>query len=379
MLTIPSFTAMLPFGLLCVACLPNTAKVATSDATASDATATTRVFAVIVSHNEQDNNAKCQPVLNDAQLWRANRDATLAFADAVVAGGGAWDLQSDFRWIEQMHAWERDEERSKTAGMNVLRYLATTSGGRISVDPHNHDGSHNYADVAWLLEQAGVPDTGVAGGFIWYPSTSADWERFKAPLTGLAHPEHAWQPHVLWGPATHQHSGPDSEASGVWRPLAVDDFHAHDPSGDLVAMGNYVDTKYEIGGGAGIGELLSALRAGEFPDGVMVTAAVFFDQCGFSEEDVAAVTALLERYAPDVASGDLVWATIPEIVDTWREQYAERPFVYNAPPSAGSECPPGQVACDAGPCNDTCVSDCRTTEQCPNGTSCDDRTGLCVP
>jgi len=291
----------------------------------------TRLYATIVSHNEQDTNAGCQPVLDSAAIWHQNRTETLTFARAIVDAGGAYDLQSDFRWIQQMDLWEDDAERAETNNQNLLAYLSTQFPGQVTVDAHNHDASHNYADVAKMLADRGVPDSAVVGGFIWSPTEDADWERFRAPLAGIAYPGTAWNAEILWGGATLGHKGPDSEASGVWRPADAANFHSDDPAGDVVTLGNYIDAKYEVGHGAGIADLLDQIANGEHPEGVMLTVQVFFDQCGLTQQDTIDVNALIEMHKADVDAGTLVWATLPEVVSTWRTEYSERAYIANAP------------------------------------------------
>ena len=354
---------------------PNTPE-NTGDSTTEDgatSNARTRVYAVIVSHNEQDVNAKCQPVLNEEARWHENRSLTLAFASAIVESGGAYDLQTDFRWLEQMQAWETEAERAETDGDNLLAYLASAFPGQVVVDAHNHDTSHNYADVAYLLRESGVPDTRVVGGHVWYPVESADWERFRDPLPGIAH-DTLWSPAILWGGATLQHAGPDSEASGVWRPRSAVDYHEDDPEGTLIVMGNFVDAKFEIGQGGGIQILLDELRAGNHPEGVMLTVSVFFDQCGLTEEDVAQVVALIEKHKSDVEAGDLVWATVPDLIAAWETDYGARAYIAHAPTELEGcgDCDPEEVCCRApAPCAGTCVPRCQDSAQsCPPGTNC---------
>ena len=348
----------------------------------------TRVFATIVSHNEQDNNPGCGPVLADEASFLENHANTLAFARAIAEAGGAYDLQTDYRWIEQMQLWETDIHRTETAGQNLLAYLSAAFPGQVAVDAHNHESERggpmrrgiSYADVAYLLNQLGVPDTGVVGGLLWYPYEDQDWLRFRTPVSGRSY-EYTWQARVLWGAATRNHAGPDSEASGVWRPRSAEGYHEDDPTQTLMAFGSF-DSKFEETGGAGIAELVRQVRAGEHPEGVMLTVSVFFDQCVLDSEDIAAVRTFIEGHQDDVAAGDLVWAPVPEVIARWQSEYDSRAYITNQPDLEASAdcggCEEGEICCPGTlPCMGRCVPDCRLEGgSCPPGASCGDD-GLC--
>jgi len=343
----------------------------------------TKVFAAIVTHNEQRSNTKCRAVLEDEEAWHENRAIMVEFVKAIVEAGGAYDLQTDFSWLEKMREWETDQERTTTDGKNFLEWVATSFPGQTTVDPHNHDSTHNYADVAYLLSEVGVPDTGVVGGLIWHPVSSQDWERFRTPLSGLRYPDKFWKGEILWGAATHLHMGPDSEATGIWRPQSAESFHEHDPSGDLIYMGNYINAHFSIGAGEGVQELLDQVSDNAHPEGVMLTASVFTDQCGMTSEKVDAIRAMIARHQTAVDSGDLVWATVPDIITTWKTDYKSKPYISNEPDleeiPASCECAEGQVCCVAPfPCAGQCVTDCRSADDsCPQETVCSEDDGLC--
>ena len=136
-------------------------------------------------------------------------------------------------------------------------------------------------------------------------------------------------------------------------------------------------------------ELIQEVRDGVHPEGVMLTASIFTDQCGMSSEEIAALVALIEGHQQDVDDGVLVWATLPDVVATWKTVYGGQAYIVNAPgespdppdpscPEAG--CPQGMVCCEPpAPCAGTCVEHCaKDPTQCPPDTVCLD-TGLCGP
>jgi hypothetical protein len=132
---------------------------------------------------------------------------------------------------------------------------------------------------------------------------------------------------------------------------------------------------------AGVDDLLTRLRAGSLEEGRMYTASIFVNQCGFSADETAGYARFIDDHAADVASGDLVWATLPEVVRIWREDYASAPVILQAgEPTACGTCPPDTVCCESPlPCEGSCVPDCRVAgNPCPPAVpTCDADTGLC--
>ncbi|MBK8171085.1 MAG: hypothetical protein IPK60_12175 [Sandaracinaceae bacterium] len=342
-----------------------------------------RIYATIVTHNEIDSKPECVPInANTGGAWNSNRALTKMFVDTIVAHGGAYDLGSDTAYIDAMADFETADERATTGGMNILQYVSSVDPEHIVVDAHHHPvPTLNYGDLQYMLHDASVSDTHVVSGLIWSPTADADWEQFRMTVNAIGH-TYAWDAQILWGAATVGHAGPDSQASGVWRPTNAAMFHTDDSAQSLVYVGGYKEQHWAEYHGSGLNDLLSKLASGELEPNHMYTAAVMFDHCSFAASDITDVAALLDSHASDVAAGRLVWATVPEIVSIWRSEYASDGHVYNAT-SDVSECSPAcgvdMICCAApAPCAGTCVNDCRVAG-CMGTTVCDESTGMCAP
>lgn len=342
-----------------------------------------RVYATIVTHNETNSKAECIPINgNTGGAWNSNRALTKMFVDTIVAHGGAYDLGSDTSYIEAMTAYETSEERAATGGMNILEYVSSVDPAHIVVDSHHHPvDTVNYADLQYMLHNASVSDTHVVSGMIWSPAADADWLQFRTTIHAIGH-DYPWDGQILWGAATAGHAGPDSQASGVWRPASADMFHVDDPAQSLVYVAGYKEQHWAEYHGSGLDDLLGKLANGELEPNHMYTAAVMFDHCSLAASDITDVASLLDAHADDVAAGRLVWATLPQIVATWRSEYASDGHIYNATSDSG-ECSPtcgtGQICCASpAPCAGTCISDCRIAG-CVGAAVCDESTGMCAP
>ncbi len=57
--------------------------------------------------------------------YLANRTLTLQLAQVVIEHGAAWDLQSDYMYLDAVKAWDGDAEKAETGGKNLIEeYLA---------------------------------------------------------------------------------------------------------------------------------------------------------------------------------------------------------------------------------------------------------------
>ena len=317
----------LPVALFAILALLSAVLAACSD---SSQLPPTRIYATIISHNEQSSNLPCAKVVTDQNEYLANRAATLAFAKAVSDAGGTYDLQSEMDYLNQIAQYDTAAVKASSNGKNLVEYLNTFAPGRVQVDAHSHEkldfGGFNYADVAKQLVDLGVPTSGIVGGCTSNPSTDENWTRFRQPLTAL-NSDYVWSPTVLWGAASKGHSD-DLTASGVWRPKSPDEFFTDDPNGVLTNIGGYVkavgDDQVQL-----LADLLSKREAGELQPGHMYTIRLMFKQCEFHTDPSlqASAVAVIEANRQNVTDGKLVWVTLETLIDTWKSDYQGQPTI----------------------------------------------------
>jgi len=299
----------------------------------------TRIYATFFSHNEQAHSDEdCSILLNggateeewDQTLARenylANREATLDLAQRFIDHDVAWHLQSDWEYARAVEHWDQAPELlDVTDGKNLLQYIHELSPDHLQVDAHAHESSHNYADVSYVLDQLGVPSTGVIGGYLANPPEEENWTRFQdGPLmaTPTTDTSYAFDVGFLTGGGSVSHDQ-DIIVSGVWRPMDADHYTDDDPTQQLIAIGGHHDYLPE---GNSVLDLVTRLDAGELEDGVMYTATVMFKHCDLaSDEDlVDSLEQVIIDHQADVEAGKLVWATVPQLVQAWQDEYGSR-------------------------------------------------------
>lgn len=103
-------------------------------------------------------------------------------------------------------------------------------------------------------------------------------------------------------------------------------FFEDDPAQTLPNIGGWTS---EQAAGDRPADLLDRLRTNRLEPGRLYMATIMIQRCNLDSDSTLqpAIAALLDRFAADVATGDLVWATLPTVLATWRGEYAQAPVV----------------------------------------------------
>lgn len=280
------------------------------------------VRVTIVSHNEEG-----QPWLQDRSFYIRNRGFVRSLALAVAQRGAMWNFQSDWSFLKAVAKWDTADVTMDTNGKNILRWLVEDLG--FEADPHAHETTYNYADVAHLHTLLGVAPSSNVGGFLFAPPDNPQgWEQHEAGIAGRIYPLAFWRADALWGAATQLHQGNDDRSYGVWRPQDRFDFYVHNPERRLVYIGGGCASNADSAGGctAGIRQILDAIANGSAPRDGFYTANIMIPQARLDAAMIARVTACLDELAPFAASGRLVWSPLTATAVAWQTGFGGRPF-----------------------------------------------------
>jgi hypothetical protein len=302
-----------------------TATLAPTDVAAapSGAAPSGAIYLTIVSHNEEPNNGRGD-FLADRDFYLRNRALVITLAHALAERGVAYNFQSDWNFLQAVAAHDTGSLLDSTNGKNLVRWLFEDMG--VEIDPHAHESIYSYADVAYLIEQLGVSSTAVVGGFIFTPPTDGTigWSQFTMPLSGYMIAEASWRAEILWGAASRGHQpGQDDATSGVWRPYTPNYFYTHDPTQSLTYIGGCTRDEQ------GVLDLLAAIDSGAAPANGFYTASIFVPQGGLQSEDIAALTAFIDRLPVEAGGLPVRWATLTQIADLWETEYGKTAFQWD--------------------------------------------------
>lgn len=252
------------------------------------------------------------------------RAALIAVALLAQQDGVPWVLQPDWKILEAALLYEDVAMMASTGGKNVFAYLRDDLG--VFVDPHSHEnGGYNYTDVAYLLEQLGVGGSKVIGGHIWDPSLPQfqHWERFRNPVSGQMYPDAVWQGNLLIGSGTPNHVN-DPLVSGVWRPSDPDAYFTDDPTGNIVAVGQWHN------GVPGVQELTERYMDGTVPWTHMLTASWNVTPAQITAVDGPATieTSIFLPLKAMEEAGKIRLTDFTTLVELWQTQFGGEAYLY---------------------------------------------------
>jgi len=237
------------------------------------------------------------------QSW-PDPDQLLAFFKRATQAGRAGDRTNGMRWsIGTDIGWLEGEPRAR----EIIR--ATEALG-VQWDVHAHQMPDRANCAAATKRFGGHPNT-VASGLLL-----RELDDLRLPIRGRDGA--TWQAEVLWGIALQPLHGPgaDDYSIGLWRPKSRDDYTTHDPSGNLIAVGN---------GHLGLADVekLAREKPAAIRDAPVVSASVMFSPRTMtvtgSDDGIEAIEAWAARMA---ALPSVRWATIAETAEAWLAQGA---------------------------------------------------------
>jgi hypothetical protein len=285
------------------------------------------VYVAIWLHNH-DPFQQYEQVINDKNIYSQRRNTMLKLIRYMKENNMPWSWQIDWNYLEAIIKYEveaKDEELLKqTEGLNILQY-AQKNG--VEIDPHCHENSgYNYADVAYLIQKAGVTPSCVVGGHLWDPNGEKfqNWSRFTNGIYGEKYGNSAfWKPTVLMGAASYKHSN-DPSASGVWKPKSKDEFFTHDPNSNLVSIGGWSRD------GNSLTELISKIQNGEIQKDKMYTYCMGMSDDKLNNKD--SFDFLSNRrfsLVKDLEKDGLIKIVyLQDMPKIWQEKFNEEGFVY---------------------------------------------------
>lgn len=262
-------------------------------------------------HNEEPLEGIYPDFVNNEEEFKKHRAVLLPFVNMLKEENVMFNYQSDWNFLQAIAAFDSGEG---TGGKNILKYIKDLG---FEVDPHAHETSYNYADVAYLINQLGVPTSNTVGGFIAIPPEDSKIEYFQDPITGWNY-DYTWQAEILWGAGSYHHTN-DPFVSGVWCPKDNDNFYEHDPT-KLPHIGGYNL------GHKGVELLLEKSLSGELDPEKIYTIDIPLGQMnllggGFIEDQRRQIKNLKEMDT----NGLLQWVGMKQVIEIWQQEYGSQP------------------------------------------------------
>lgn len=284
------------------------------------------IHLTFVSHNEEPGSDH-PDYLSDRSFYLENRERVHCLALLLKGKDARLNFQSDWNFLQAVRMYDVGEVTSNSNGKNIVQWLVEDMG--FEADPHAHETQYNYADVAFLHTLLGVEPSKTVGGFLYLPPDNPHgWEQHREGISGRMHPDYFWKADLLWGAATMNHQGSDDQSSGVWKPFDRFEFTRHDPSQRLVYIGGgcVLMQDRESPDFSSMERILKALDTKNVPLDGFYTATVFIPQQCIDPRMLREVGENLDRLAPLVQQGRIIWSPLSRIARIWQTSHGGKPF-----------------------------------------------------
>ncbi|MBI5797776.1 hypothetical protein HZA98_02640 [Candidatus Woesearchaeota archaeon] len=268
------------------------------------------IYVSIVTHIEQP-PGNPDYFSNEDIFWQ-DRDGLINFADMLAKEKVKYNFGSDWNFL--LAAKIYDKGTASTNGKNAIKYMKEDLN--FEIDPHAHESTYNYADVAYLIQQLGVTPSNIASGFIESPPQDAKIEYFRNELKGKQYPSYSWKADIIWGGGTSSHKNEeDLWVSGIWRPKNDEHPSVNDENAPLPEIGRY-ENNWD-----GLDELLQLQKEGKLTPGKIYTIGIFTSKKDFDAASISAFKEKIESYKQDTNAGRIKWVGLNEVYNIWVNEY----------------------------------------------------------
>ncbi len=338
--------------------------------------AQTPLYLNFVSHNEITDSLD---YANSASDFNYIKPKVKEICDTINSLHAKYNMQLDANFI--FGCLHFDD--AATSSDDLIEWASNSD--YIDVDGHNHfspfANPYNYADLAYLLDSAGVSLYHHILGGVAYATMDVggihiqeSWTQYSTPKAGFTFTDFIWQADIIWGTATPGHVA-DYTTFGIWKPAGADspaEFGTHDPSATLSAIGG--GCKDDVGFNLNAqtfqlnhttAEIIQNIK--NIADGIQTIPSgpndFYTMNMLFNFRDIPriphfadSIATIIRGVQPYVDAGKIVWATLGEKYDLWYATHSDPNDYFN-------------VDCTAIPLGSTEVESPQKVVVFPNPTS----------
>ncbi len=290
-----------------------------------------KIFIYLNSHNED--NIGYLNGTGGYMSYLQSRNALVQYATLAKNKGAKQNWGSDHVALRAIAQYDTGVTLNSTNGKNLCRWMSEDIG--VECDPHSHETTYNYGDVAYLMNQLGVTPSGNISGFLFGQLQNGNnWEDYDDGIQGDSFPAYTWHPNVLWGGGSPNHID-DLNYYGCYKPKSMAEVNVHDPSKNLTLVGvgchiKMEDTSTIAYNMSIIHRLVDAVDNGTLPANGVYTQEIMCNEGKMKlPYFLPLVAEMIDSVNILVQQGKVEWANISEIRDYWLTQYDSVPFVYD--------------------------------------------------
>lgn len=290
-----------------------------------------KIFIYLNSHNED--NIGYLNSIGGYNIYTQSRSALVQYAALTKAKGAKQNWGSDHIALRAIAQYDTGTTLNSTNGKNLCRWMNEDMG--IECDPHSHENTYNYGDVAYFMNQLGVTPSGNISGFLFGQLQNGhSWEDYEDGIQGDSFPAYTWYPKVLWGGGSPNHID-DLNYYGCYKPKSMVEINAHDASKNLTLVGTGCTIKIDDTSTVAynmsiIHRLIDAVDNGTLPANGIYTQEIMSNEGKMRQPFfLPLISEMIDSVNVLVQQGKLEWAHISEIHNYWKTIYDSVPFVYD--------------------------------------------------
>ena len=287
-----------------------------------------KLYIFLASHNE-DNIGYLNGTMGHNR-YIANRAALVNVCAMVQAKGMKYNWGSDHIALRAIAQFDTGSVLTATNGKNLCRWMTEDMG--VVCDPHSHEVTYNYADVAYLMSLLGVTPSNTMSGFLYDQLQSGhSWEEYQTPHAGDSFPAYSWAPQFIWGAGSPSHVN-DPLYFGVYRPTSMASFSTHTSTNHLIYVGTGCQLKLKDT--VSVAEAWAVIKndINAIQSGVLPANGIYMQEIMYSEGDVAMpwffplLDALTDSVNTLISAGTAEWKNIADIGTEWLNNFGNQPF-----------------------------------------------------
>lgn len=280
-----------------------------------------------LSHNEETAQWDLTP------FYTANRLTLISLTTDFQTRGITWNMQSDWRYLNNVIIQDPALITATTNNKNILLWMYEDMG--VEMDPHAHESSYIYPDVAKLVDSIGLPESKVMGGSIYNDYNGINlWTNLVNGQNGNIFPGHFWEPDYMMGGGTPMHVA-DLNYFGFWNPQSTTSYLTHDTTSGLRHIGvgceiKIKDTSQVIYVVRKLRDVVENVQNGTYPNNGFYVQTIFFEQANLNNATFYnKLLQIADSANAMVLAGDAQWKTLKQAYTLWETVYGAQMFQWD--------------------------------------------------
>ncbi len=267
---------------------------------------------------------------NAPNYYLADRAKLITLANYFQTNGITLNMQSDWLYLTNVIAKDTGSILSSTSGKNILRWMVEDKG--VEMDPHSHETTYIYPDIAKLMDSLGLPESKVMGGTLYGQMNGTNiWTNLSNGQYGVVFPNYFWHPDYVMGGGSPGHVA-DLNYYGFWNPQDTANYLVHDTTQHIRHIGVGCDIKIKDTSSvavivAELKDVVEKVQSGQYPSHGFYVQTIFFGHGDLNNNPFYnKLLEIADSANAIVGTGAAQWKTLKQAYTEWETTYNAQMF-----------------------------------------------------